>query len=94
MRAGLWNSAPAAEMRRDLPQRNGYNLPMPKPSLMRPFALFALATLSACAADPAQDEAPPVQTLDVLACNGQPALCDRPYDQVTYLTTHNAMSHA
>jgi hypothetical protein len=27
-------------------------------------------------------------------CNGHAALCDRAYDQVTYLTTHNAMSAA
>lgn len=28
------------------------------------------------------------------ACNGLPALCDRRYDQVAYVTTHNAMSNA
>jgi hypothetical protein len=27
-----------------------------------------------------------------LACNGAPQLCDRRYDQVSYATTHNAMS--
>jgi hypothetical protein len=27
-----------------------------------------------------------------LSCNGSRALCDRRYDQVTYLTSHNAMS--
>jgi hypothetical protein len=26
----------------------------------------------------------------MMACNGDPALCDRRYDQVTYATTHNA----
>jgi hypothetical protein len=28
------------------------------------------------------------------ACNGAAALCDRRYDEVVYLTAHNAMSHA
>ena len=28
------------------------------------------------------------------ACNGDPALCDRPYDEVAYLTTHNAHSNS
>lgn len=27
------------------------------------------------------------------ACNGDPELCDRPYDEVVYLTTHNAHSN-
>jgi len=29
---------------------------------------------------------------DGLACNGDPLLCDRRYDQISYPTTHNAMS--
>lgn len=33
-------------------------------------------------------------TLDDGTCNGDPALCDRRYDQVAYATTHNAMSNA
>ena len=33
-------------------------------------------------------------TLDLDACNGDPALCDRRYDQVSYPTTHNAMSNS
>lgn len=28
----------------------------------------------------------------VRACNGDPALCDEPYDEVTFAATHNAMS--
>lgn len=28
----------------------------------------------------------------ITACNGHPELCDRPYDEVAYVTTHNAMS--
>lgn len=27
-----------------------------------------------------------------MACNGSPLLCDRPYNQVSYLTSHNAMA--
>lgn len=27
------------------------------------------------------------------ACNGSPALCDRPFDQVSFATTHNGMSN-
>ena len=30
----------------------------------------------------------------VYACNGAPELCDRRYDEVSYATTHNAMSNA
>lgn len=30
--------------------------------------------------------------IDVAACNGHPELCDRRYDEVAYVTTHNAMS--
>ena len=29
-----------------------------------------------------------------MSCNGSRSLCDRPYDEVTYLTTHNAMASA
>lgn len=35
---------------------------------------------------------PPTHT--PLACNGSAHLCDRRYDQVTYLTSHNAMSNS
>lgn len=34
----------------------------------------------------------PAAVWDGLTCNGFAALCDRSYDSVTYLTTHNAMS--
>jgi hypothetical protein len=33
-------------------------------------------------------------SIDTGTCNGDPALCDRRYDQVAYATTHNAMSNA
>lgn len=33
-------------------------------------------------------------TGNALACNGSPALCDLRYDEVSYPTTHNAMSNA
>jgi hypothetical protein len=32
--------------------------------------------------------------IDITACNGHLELCDRRYDEVAYLTTHNAMSSA
>ncbi|HEV8323718.1 MAG TPA: hypothetical protein VG389_19020 [Myxococcota bacterium] len=36
---------------------------------------------------------PPACAVAVTACNGDDALCDRAYDDVTYPTTHNAMSN-
>jgi len=30
---------------------------------------------------------------DVMACNGRPSLCDRRFDEVAYVTTHNAMAN-
>ncbi len=33
-----------------------------------------------------------VSQLDGLACNRDPSICDRPYDQVAYATSHNAFS--
>ncbi len=32
------------------------------------------------------------ETITINGCNGSQALCDRAYDQVRYVTTHNAMS--
>jgi hypothetical protein len=34
------------------------------------------------------------ETVAISGCNGQQSLCDRSYDQVRYVTTHNAMSNA
>ena len=33
-----------------------------------------------------------IETFTINACNGEQALCNRSYDQVRYVTTHNAMS--
>jgi hypothetical protein len=49
------------------------------------FAACGAATLPATRSLAAEGE---------LTCNGAAALCDRRYDEVVYLTTHNAMSHA
>jgi hypothetical protein len=42
----------------------------------------------------APSEAAAVSVGEGRVCNGHAELCGRPYDQVTYLTTHNAMSAA
>lgn len=34
------------------------------------------------------------ETVAISGCNGQQSLCNRSYDQVRYVTTHNAMSNA
>lgn len=39
------------------------------------------------------DLGPPDLGLDPTACNGDRRLCDRPFDAVAYLTTHNAMAN-
>src|SRR5205823_5918070 len=35
---------------------------------------------------------PPDVVIPGLPCNGRPWLCDRPYDRVTYLTTHGSVT--
>lgn len=35
-----------------------------------------------------------VESIEVSSCNGHRELCERPYDQVRNVTTHNAMSNA
>lgn len=45
-------------------------------------------------ADNADAEFQADTSVSINGCNGQQSLCDRPYDQVRYVTTHNAMSSA
>ncbi|MBI2571314.1 MAG: hypothetical protein HYV63_30275 [Candidatus Schekmanbacteria bacterium] len=53
---------------------------------------FAVAsTFAAVFGDPG---VAPAVGRDASPCNGLPALCDRPYDEVAFATTHNAMSNA
>ncbi|MCB9545351.1 MAG: hypothetical protein H6706_05580 [Myxococcales bacterium] len=52
------------------------------------------ATRDAGAADAAADAGPADLGADPTACNGAAALCDRRFDEVAYLTTHNAMANA
>jgi len=42
----------------------------------------------------AQCEIDAGRVIDVTACNGHVELCDRRYDEVAYVTTHDAMSSA
>jgi len=51
------------------------------------------ASDAAGGADAGADVPPPWVPPEPGGCNGWLALCDRPYDQVRYATTHNAMSN-
>ncbi len=56
---------------------------------------FLLVSVLAAACDEAGEPAlASTSAACALACNGAPELCDRRYDEVTYPTTHNAMSAA
>ena len=35
-----------------------------------------------------------VATVEIMACNGHPELCDRPFNEVAFATSHNSMSGA
>lgn len=56
--------------------------------MRNPLPLAVAITLSLGAASAAA--APPYQPI---ACNGFESLCDRPYDEVSYATTHNAFNY-
>ncbi len=56
------------------------------PCRLTPWAA-AVLLLAACAEDAPSPPLPPAE------CNGAAVLCERPYNEVVYLTAHNAMSH-
>ncbi|MEZ4473484.1 MAG: hypothetical protein R3F60_22390 [bacterium] len=53
-----------------------------------------MARDDAAPSDGATADGGPPDAADPPACNGSPLLCDRAYDAVAYLTTHNAMANA
>ncbi len=53
------------------------------------FGLLGLLLLAACGDDSTSPPAP-----EPLPCNGSTWLCERTFDEVAYLTTHNAYSNA
>jgi hypothetical protein len=57
-------------------------------------ALVAAAAIASVFAVAAVAGGAPEAPLDIRACNGDAALCDRPIDQVSFPSTHNSMSAA
>ena len=57
-------------------------------------ALLALVLILVVGAWPAHDDAADAFGHDDSTCNGDAALCDRPYDAVAFPATHNSMSAA
>lgn len=60
------------------------------------FGLTGLLSLGACTAGAdLENELDPIKPKPpITACNGSAALCDRPLNEVVFLTAHNAMSNA
>jgi hypothetical protein len=55
---------------------------------------LALVLLAAFLVPTALPQTAPVAAVDTAACNGHVELCDRPFDEVAFPATHNAMSAA
>lgn len=92
-----WSSRPEAE-RRATTQTDGRRVPR-RGATVAAIALLGVLVLAASslmAVRPTVGDDPPPEAAAAaeLACDGWVQLCDRPYDQVAFAATHNAMAAA
>ena len=62
-------------------------------SLLFPVCIFLIALTTGCSWDPVGISEPWQSEATQLPCNGHPELCDTPFDEVVFPTTHNAYNY-
>ncbi|HZC52531.1 MAG TPA: hypothetical protein VE441_08550 [Mycobacterium sp.] len=72
-------------------RRRGWRAPVAVAAIA---ALLVAAVISVMARPTLGDDPPPTSALPAQTCNGYAALCDRPFNDVAFPATHNAMAAA